>query len=465
MEQFEYETKHIMELDKSMLNKAYDFCEDYKKFMKKCKTERECVDFFIDEAIKKGYKEYNKNTTKLESGNKYYYNNRGKAIALFTIGSEKIDKGINFSIAHIDSPRLDLKPNPMYENSEIAFLKTHYYGGIKKYQWVTIPLSLHGVIFLSNGKELKLNIGEKESDTQFVITDLLPHLSDEQNKRTLKDVIKGEELNVIIGSIPFVDKDILKEKNIKNFVKHKILYLLNEQYGINEKDFLRCEIEITPALNPSDIGFDRSMVGAYAQDDRVCAYPAFIAETECNNPSLTSMTVLTDKEEIGSEGNTGMVSNYVFDLFEDICDYYNIKARDVYKNSLCFSSDVNAAYDPTFADVFEERNASLLNHGVTICKYTGSRGKSGAQDASAETMNETIRILDESKVPFQVAELGKVDIGGGGTIAKFVSQRNIDTVDIGVPVLSMHSPFEITSKLDIYSTYLAYKALLRREKR
>ncbi|MBQ2205028.1 MAG: aminopeptidase [Lachnospiraceae bacterium] len=450
------EYQHIMKKDNKCQEKAFEFCEGYKTFMNSSKTERECVNTIIDKAKKNGYVEFDKNNSKLTAGAKYYVNNRGKAVILLTVGKEKIDKGINFVISHIDSPRIDLKPNPLYEADEISYFKTHYYGGIKKYQWPTVPLSMHGRIFIEDGSFIDISVGDKENDPKFIITDLLPHLAHEQDKRTLKEGIKGEELNVVIGSIPFIDGD----EEIKNAVKENTLKILNSNYGIKEKDFARAEIEFVPANNACDIGFDKSMIAAYGQDDKVCAYPALIAELENIDPTLTSIAVFTDKEEIGSEGNTGMVSNYLFDFVEDLADIEIVKARDCYKKSICLSSDVNSAYDPTFSDVFEKMNSSYINKGVVLTKYTGHAGKSGSNDASAETMAKVIGLMDAKNVVWQIGELGKVDIGGGGTIAKYVSQRNVDTIDVGVAVLSMHSPYELTSKLDIYHTYLAYKAFL-----
>lgn len=452
---FEYE--HIFKVDKDCKQKAYEFCEDYKKFINNSKTERECVKNIIEIANTYGYKEFDKtNCQELQPNEKYYVNNRDKSVILFTVGKKKITDGVNFTVSHIDSPRLDLKANPVFETDEIAYFKTHYYGGIKKYQWPTIPLSMHGRMFKEDGTYIDFNIGEKDTEEKFIITDLLPHLAQKQAEKKLPEIITGEDLNIIIGSIPLDTTD----KEIKEHVKANVLNILNELYGITEKDFVRAEIEFVPANKASDIGFDKSLIAAYGQDDRVCAYPALMAELENNNNELTSITVFTDKEEIGSEGNTGMVSNYLFDVMEDIADIFNVKTRDIYKNSLCFSSDVNSAYDPTFADVFEKRNSSFINRGVVLTKFTGHRGKSESNDASCETMSKVIKLLDDKNVCWQTGELGKVDIGGGGTIAKYMSQRNIDTLDIGVAVLSMHSPYELTSKLDIYHTYLAYKAFL-----
>lgn len=450
------EYEHILKSDKNCLKAAQEFCEGYKKFMDNSKTERECVNTIIKIAEENGYKEFSNNVKSLKAGTKLYVNNRGKSVVLITIGKESLEKGVNFVISHIDSPRLDLKPNPIYESDEISYFKTHYYGGIKKYQWPTIPLSMHGRIFREDGSFVDISLGEKDDEPKFVITDLLPHLSAEQFNRNLREGINGEELNIVIGSIPIIDLD----EEVKNAVKENTLKILYDTYKIKEKDFARAEIEFVPANKAVDIGFDRSMIAAYGQDDKVCSYTALIAEIENVNPHKTSVTVFSDKEEVMSEGNTGMVSEYLFNIMEDLADITGIKTRECYKNSICLSSDVNSAYDPTFADVFEKRNSSFINRGVVLTKYTGHSGKVGSNDASAETMAKVIKLMDDRNVVWQIGELGKVDIGGGGTVAKYVSRRNIDTIDVGVAVLSMHSPYELTSKLDIYHTYLAYKAFL-----
>ena len=450
------EYEHILKKDKNCFSAALNFCEDYKTFMDSSKTERECVRTIVEIAQRNGYKEFNSKAKTLKHGDKLYVVNREKSVVLITIGKESLDKGINFVISHIDSPRLDLKPNPVYESDEIAYFKTHYYGGIKKYQWTTIPLAMHGRIFREDGSFIDISIGEKDNEPKFIITDLLPHLAAEQEKRTLKDGVKGEELNIVIGSVPVIDLD----EEIKDAVKENTLKILYDSFKIREKDFARAEIEFVPADKAADIGFDRSMIAAYGQDDKVCAYPSLIAEIENEKPNKTSIAVFTDKEEIGSEGNTGMKSEYLFEIIEDLADIAGVKVRDCYRNSICLSSDVNSAYDPTFADVFEKRNSSYINRGVVLTKYTGHAGKSGSNDASAETMAKVIKLMDDRNVVWQIGELGKVDIGGGGTIAKFVSRRNIDTIDVGVAVLSMHAPYEVTSKLDIYHTYQAYKAFL-----
>ena len=453
-----FEYKHIAYVDAGQIEKAESFSKGYKDFIAVAKTEREATKYIEDIAVKKGYKKFDKNS-KYKPGDKIFFNNRLKSIILCTIGSESIKKGVNFCVSHIDSPRIDLKVTPLFESDQIAYFKTHYYGGIRKYQWVCIPLAMHGKVFIKDGSSIELSLGEKDDEPKFVISDLLPHLGQKQNERKLSEGIKASEMNIIIASLPYTDNSSKDE--IKEAFKLKALEILNKNYNITEKDFIRSEIEFVPATKPCDIGLDKSLIGAYGQDDRVCAYPALIAEIEAQNVNKTTVTVFTDKEEIGSEGNTGMVSNFSFDFLEDLvkCLEDNVDIKEVYKNSLCLSSDVNAAYDPTFSDVFDKYNSSYLNKGPCITKYTGSRGKSGSNDASCETMSKVIEIMDKKKVIWQTGDLGEVDIGGGGTIAKYMSQRNIDTIDFGVPVLAMHSPFEITSKLDIYNTYLAYKAL------
>lgn len=442
---------HIAREDRQQIDKANEFAKGYKFFLDKGKTERECVSFALNLLKNNGYEEFDKNK-KYKAGDKIYSVNRGKAIIAGTIGTEDISEGIRINGAHIDSPRLDLKPNPLYERDEIAYFKTHYYGGIRKYQWGTIPLALHGVIVKKDGKTIEINIGENEEEPVFYISDLLPHLSAVQNERKLSEGLKGEELNIILGTLPFDDEDV------KEPFKLYILSILNEKYGVNERDFARAELEIVPAAKSRDVGFDRSLIGGYGQDDRVCAYTALIAEVECKNPKYTTMTILTDKEEIGSVGNTGLNSHYVYDYITYIAENFGADVKDVCKKSACLSSDVNAAFDPGFPDVYEKNNSCYLNHGCVLTKYTGSRGKGGSSDASAEFMAKITDIMDRAGVYWQVGELGAVDVGGGGTIAQFVAALNIDVVDLGVPIISMHSPFEISSKLDVYNTYLAFKA-------
>jgi len=361
---------------------------------------------------------------------------------------------VNLVAAHIDSPRLDMKQNPLYEKDEVAYFKTHYYGGIKKYQWPTVPLSLHGVIIKADGTKVTVNIGEDENDPVFCVSDLLPHLADEQYKRPAPKLIKGEELNIIIGSRPFRDDEG------SELVKLNIMLILNEKYGIVESDFISAELEAVPAFKAKDVGFDRSLVGAYGQDDRVCAYTELMAVLELNNPEKTAVAILTDKEETGSDGNTGLRSSYLRYFIADLASTFGVKGRTVLQNSRCLSADVNAAFDPTFPDVFEKRNSALLNGGVCVTKYTGSRGKSGTSDASAEFAGEIRRLLDANGVIWQTGELGKVDIGGGGTVAAYIANLDVNTIDVGVPVLSMHAPFEITAKTDIWAAYRAFEAFV-----
>lgn len=431
-----------------VLKEADSYAEGYKDFLDRAKTEREAVETAIELAENNGFKEFDRNK-KYNAGDKVYFNNRGKSLALAVIGSESVESGVNISAAHIDSPRLDLKPNPLYEELELALFKTHYYGGIKKYQWTAIPLSLHGVFVLKDGTVKKVSIGEEEEEPKFVINDLLPHLAQEQSKRTLSEGIKGEELNVLIGSHPF------KDEKGSELVKLNILKLLNEKYGITEDDFLSAELEIVPAFKATDIGFDRSMVGAYGQDDRVCAYPALTAIMSVKNPEKTALAVLADKEEVGSMGNTGLESDFLRYVIGDLALMQGGDGTVAIRNSKCLSADVNAGIDPTFQDVMERRNASRLNYGVVVTKYTGARGKSGTSDASAEYMASVRKLLDENGIIWQSGELGRVDLGGGGTVAQFIANMGVDVVDLGVPVLSMHAPFETTAKLDIYMCHRA----------
>lgn len=445
---------HIAKENPKDVKEAEKFCRGYMKFLDAGKTERECTKAAEKLLKKAGYTEFSAEAS-YRASDRVYYVNRGKNIIFTTFGQKPLSEGVRFNIAHIDSPRLDLKPNPVYEQDEVAYFKTHYYGGIRKYQWGVTPLSIHGVVVLKNGKKVEVSIGEKESDPKFVISDLLPHLSAKQNERPLKDGIKGEELNVIIGSLPYQDEEV------KEPVKLMALQLLNEMYGITEADFLRAELEVVPAQQACDIGFDRSLIGAYGQDDRVCAYTALMAAMEVKKPQYTTVTVFTEKEEVGSPGNTGLASRFLEHYMEDLCDMFGVKPRDVYRKSKCLSSDVGAAFDPTFPDVYERRNSCYLNHGPVLVKYTGARGKNGSNDASAEFMAEVIKCMDDENVIWQIGELGKVDEGGGGTIAVFMGNMNVDTVDLGVPVLAMHSPFEVTAKLDVYYTYKAFKAFYK----
>lgn len=453
-EQLTWTFPHIGKDSPGQIEKASKYCEGYKAFLNAGKTERECVKAAVKMLKKAGYRPYDRKAS-YEAGDKVYYVNRDKALIATTFGRKPLSEGVRINGAHIDSPRLDLKPNPLYEKDEIAFFKTHYYGGIRKYQWGTIPLAIHGVVVKKNGETVDICIGEDEADSVFCVTDLLPHLSTKQNERPLKDGLKGEELNIVIGSLPY------QEEDIKEPVKLMALSLLNERYKITEKDFFRAELELVPAAKARDVGLDASMIGAYGQDDRVCAYTAITAEMDAKKPAHTTVTILTDKEETGSDGNTGLNSDYVLHYIEDLAEQAGVPVRDVLRNSLCLSSDVNAAYDPTFPDVYEGRNSSYINKGCVLTKYTGARGKAGSNDASAETMAKVIGIMEEEGVYWQAGELGAVDAGGGGTIAKLVAHMNVDTVDLGVPILSMHSPFELSSKLDVYNTYKAFKAFYK----
>ena len=428
------------------------YCEDYKKFLDAGKTERECVDETVRLAQQHGFKPFVRGMA-LNPGDKLYRVNRGKAIMLAVIGSKPLSEGVNIGAAHIDSPRLDLKPNPLYEDSELAFFKTHYYGGIRKYQWVTIPLELHGVIALKDGSTVKVSIGSGEGEPRFTIDDLLPHLGAEQSKKPLGEAIPGESLNLLIGSRPFAGDEG------SDRVKLAVLDLLNQKYGITEEDFISAELSAVPAFKAMDIGFDRSLIGAYGHDDRVCGFAALAALFTLGTPARTAVCMLADKEEIGSEGVSGMQSA-AFDTFmSDLCDAQRVTLKACYEKSFCLSADVTAAFDPNFADVYEKRNSAKVNYGMGLCKYTGARGKSGASDASAELVAYTRRVLDQNGVVWQMAELGKVDAGGGGTVACYMAERDIDTIDAGVPVLSMHAPFETVSKLDCYMTYKGMKAV------
>lgn len=438
-------------LDEEQISKADKFCEGYKLFLDKGKTEREAVKCSISLAQDNGFEEYDE-SKEYKAGDKFYYVNRNKCIILTVIGTEPIENGIKIVASHIDSPRIDLKQNPLYEDNELCLFKTHYYGGLKKYQWTTIPLSLIGVVFNKDGEKVEINIGEDPKDPVFCLTDLLPHLAAEQMKKTLSEAIKGEELNLLIGSRPFKDDDISEK------VKLNIMNILYEKYGIIEDDFVSAELEIVPNFMARDVGFDRSLIGAYGQDDRVCAYTSLRAILKCKNPSKTVMAVLSDKEETGSDGNTGLKSAYMKHHIADIAKKFGAEARTVLNNSECLSADVNAGFDPTFPDVAEKRNAAKINYGVVMTKYTGSRGKSGTSDASAEFVSRIRQLFNKKDIIWQTGELGKVDAGGGGTVAAYLANLNIDVIDVGVPVLSMHAPFEITSKTDVYMAYKAFSA-------
>ena len=447
--------EELTEAEKKVVLK---FSDGYIDFLNTSKTERECIKTAKEIAEKNGFKPLEK-VKKLKAGDKVYSINRNKNIMLAVIGTEPMEKGLNVVGSHVDSPRLDLKPNPLYEDSGFAYFKTHYYGGIKKYQWVTIPLAIHGVVALKDGGVVDVKIGDEEDDVTFVITDLLPHMARRQMEKKLSEGIEGEDLNVLLGSMPYDDEKVSEK------VKLNILKILNDKYGIVEKDFLSAELEIVPAFNAKSLGFDRSMVAGYGQDDRVCAYASLMAMLEVELPKKTAICVLVDKEEIGSVGNTGMEAR-AFETFvgellvltgEDKTP--NIIGR-MFANSKMLSADVDGAFDPIYASVAERRNASYFGMGVGLNKYTGARGKSGANDANAEFVAELRKLFDDNKVRFQISELGKVDEGGGGTIAYILANKGFDVIDCGTPVLSMHSPYEVTSKFDVYMSYKAYKVFM-----
>lgn len=446
--------------DSTQVKKIFEFCEGYKNFISKCKTERECVKEVIRLAKAKGYRDIEeiiREKKQLKAGDKIFANNKGKAIALFVIGKESIENGLKILGAHIDSPRLDLKQNPLYEDSELVLLDTHYYGGIKKYQWVTLPLALHGVVVKKDGTIIDICIGEDENDPVVGVSDLLVHLSGAQMSKKADKVVEGEDLNVLIGSMPLDGSD-------KESVKANILKLLKEKYDFEEEDFASAEIEVVPAGKARDYGLDRSMVMAYGQDDRVCSYTSLLAMFDINDTDKTCCTLLVDKEEVGSIGATGMHSrffeNIVAEVIDNIEGYTDIKLRRCLSNSKMLSSDVSAAYDPNYPSVMEKKNSAFFSNGMVFNKYTGARGKSGCNDASAEYMAELRSIMEKHEVSIQTAELGKVDAGGGGTIAYILAQYNMEVIDCGVALLNMHSPWEIANKVDIYETMKGYKAFL-----
>ncbi len=436
-------------------DEVFSYCTEYMNFLNHSKTEREIIKSAKELAEKNGFKSI-QNYETLKAGDKVYYNNRDKSMYLAVIGEEPVEKGINIIGSHADSPRLDLKPNPLYEDSGFAYFKTHYYGGIKKYQWTTIPLAIHGIIVKPSGEKIEVVIGEEETDPIFTITDLLPHLATEQMERKLKEGIKGEELNLLIGSMPYQG-----EKGADS-VKLNIMNILNEKYGITEIDFVSSEIELVPAFRARSMGLDSSMVAAYGQDDKVCVYTSLTALLSLQNPKTTAVCIIADKEEIGSMGNTGMES-HVFDTFvSEILNKLGVNKPNlldqVFCNSKMLSADVDAAYDPIYASAYEKNNAGFLGRGIGLNKYTGARGKSGASDANAEFVAMIRNIFEKENVHYEFAELGRVDLGGGGTIAYILADKGIDVIDCGVPVLSMHAPYEVTSKFDVYEAYRAYSA-------
>ena len=441
-----YEQKNGYDLiDQAEHVKVEEYCKGYMEFLNESRTEREAVRTAISLAKENGFVEYHPGM-ELHPGMKVYKSNRGKALLLAVIGKQSLESGAVIAGAHVDCPRLDLKQIPMYESDDLCYFRTHYYGGIKKYQWVAIPLELHGVVSLKNGDLIDIVIGRDPEDPRFVITDLLPHLAQDQMKKTLAEGITGEGLHVLIGSVPYADEG-------NDRVKLAIMSILNDMYGITEEDFISAELTAVPAFDVSEIGLDRSLIGAYGHDDRVCAYAELKALFDVKEPERTCVCILADKEETGSDGVTGMQSR-AFDTFmEDLCASQGVELRRCFENSFCLSADVSAAFDPLYPEVSEKRSEAKINHGMGICKFTGARGKYDTSDASAEVVGYLRRLFEKAGVVWQMCEMGKVDQGGGGTIAMFMANRNIDTIDAGVPVLSMHAPFELVSKFDCYMTY------------
>ena len=445
--EFAYEKKTVYKrASKEAVERAFAYAEDYKKFIDAAKTEREAVDEAIRLATARGFCEYRLGD-KISAGDKLYYNNRNKNLFVFTVGKESLECGIRISAAHIDSPRIDLKQCPVYEDGGMSFFKTHYYGGIRKYQWLALPLALHGVIIKANGEKINVCIGEDESDPVFYINDLLPHLAHKQGRTPLDEAVDGEKLNILIGSMTDSDEE--------STVKDNILNILNAKYGLVEEDFISAELSAVPAGKARDLGFDRSMICAYGHDDRVCAFPALSAILDSSDSEHTLLCILADKEETGSDGNSGMQCVVMLDLINEISKALGANEAIVRANSKCLSADVSAAYDPNFSDVFEKQNCALLSCGAIFMKFTGARGKSSTNDASAEYIAWLRNILEKDNVIWQTGELGKVDCGGGGTVAKYIAKHNIDTIDLGVPLISMHAPYEVVSKVDIYETYRA----------
>ena len=449
----DYDKKETKELEK--------LCKDYRKFLDNGKTERECVKYIVHLAEKAGYQDLEnviRSGKKIKSGDKLYAVNMKKAIALFQIGTAPLEEGLNILGAHIDSPRMDVKQNPLYEDTDLAYLDTHYYGGIKKYQWVTLPLAIHGVVAKKNGEVVDIVIGEEETDPIFCVTDLLIHLAGEQMDKKAAKVVEGEQLDILVGSRPLSKED-------KEPVKKMVLSILKKKYDMEEEDFLSAELEIVPAGKAREAGLDASMIMAYGQDDRVCAYTSAAAMFDMGDVTRTACCLLVDKEEIGSVGATGMQSkffeNTVAELMDAMGQYSELKLKRCLAGSYMLSSDVSAAYDPNFASAFEKKNAAYFGRGVVFNKFTGARGKSGSNDANAEYIGKLRKIMDDNGVAFQTAELGKVDIGGGGTIAYILSLYGMNVIDSGVAVLNMHAPWEITSKADVYEAYKSYKAFLK----
>ena len=456
LDKLSYKKKNIYEeATPEKIKAIYDYAEGYKNYLDNAKTEREATDAAIEMAKAKGFTEY-KLGDKLEIGDKRYLNQHGKSLILFKVGEKDLEKdGIRIVAAHVDAPRLDLKQVPMYEDSGMAFLKTHYYGGVKKYQWTAIPLAIHGVMVKADGEVVKVCIGEDDTDPVFYINDLLPHLGAKQSQEPLGTAISGETLNILIGGLPYDDKEVSDK------IKLTALSILNDKYGVTEEDFISAELSLVPAFKARDIGFDRALIASYGHDDRVCSYPAVTALLDNADTKETVMIVLADKEEIGSVGITGMQSDFLVDLISEISTSLGKNPIVVRSKSKCLSADVTACFDPNFGEVYEKRNSALISCGTTMSKYTGSRGKSGTNDATAELVGFVRKLFADNGVIWQTGELGKVDMGGGGTVAMYIANHNIETVDLGVPVISMHAPYEVVSKADVYSTYEAFCAFVK----
>ena len=456
LDKLSYKKKNIYEeATPEKIKAIYDYAEGYKNYLDNAKTEREATDAAIEMAKAKGFTEY-KLGDKLEKGDKRYLNQHGKSLILFKVGEKDLEKdGIRIVAAHVDAPRLDLKQVPMYEDSGMAFLKTHYYGGVKKYQWTAIPLAIHGVMVKADGEVVKVCIGEDDTDPVFYINDLLPHLGAKQSQEPLGTAISGETLNILIGGLPYDDKEVSDK------IKLTALSILNDKYGVTEEDFISAELSLVPAFKARDIGFDRALIASYGHDDRVCSYPAVTALLDNADTEETVMIVLADKEEIGSVGITGMQSDFLVDLISEISTSLGKNPIVVRSKSKCLSADVTACFDPNFGEVYEKRNSALISCGTTMSKYTGSRGKSGTNDATAELVGFVRKLFADNGVIWQTGELGKVDMGGGGTVAMYIANHNIETVDLGVPVISMHAPYEVVSKADVYSTYEAFCAFVK----
>jgi aspartyl aminopeptidase len=458
MSELAYKRTNVYEkADEKLMKEIFDYAVGYKKFLDAAKTEREACSVVEKVAIEKGYKPY-KFGQKLKAGDKVYYNNRDKNLYLIKVGTNNVgEDGIRILASHIDSPRIDLKQVPLYETDGIVLAKTHYYGGVRKYQWAAIPLALHGAVVRADGSVLDVCIGEDDNDPIFYISDLLPHLAAKQNAKPLGEGLTGEDLNIWFGNIPYTTAKDDKDKT----VKENVLRILNEKYGLKEEDFLSAELSLVPAFKARDLGFDGALIASYGHDDRVCSYPAYTALFDDEGTEKTTMVVLADKEEIGSEGNTGMQCAIFTDLIDAIACSFGVTSAQVRANSKCLSADVNAGYDPNFRDVCEPLNSTYLSCGAGLTKFTGARGKGGSNDASAEFVGEIRKLFNDNGVIWQTGELGRVDVGGGGTVAKYIANMNIDTVDIGVPVISMHAPYEVVSKADVYECYLAFRAFIK----